>query len=284
MREGALRHTDLSVSGVRSAVIEAGPEGARTAVVFVHGNPGSRLDWEDLVAATGAFARAVAFDMPGFGQADKPPGFDYSVPGYARFIQSGLEQLEIERVHLVVHDTGGWFGQMWAGTHPEAFASIVLFNTPPVSGYRWYLLARVWRTPILGELLQRTVVRPFFDFNVKRGGGRPLPRAFVDRMWRDFDRGTRAAILKLYRATEARTVIPLPVSIFRDMDRPALVVWGHRDPYIPIRFSADHRGSFPSAEFVHLERSGHWPYIDDPERVAASVLPFLRRQTGSPAT
>ncbi|MCA9728094.1 MAG: alpha/beta hydrolase, partial [Candidatus Eisenbacteria bacterium] len=240
------------MDGVRAPLLEAGPEGTPQAVVFFHGNPGACLDWEDLVARVGAFARAVAFDLPGFGQADKPRSFDYSVPGYSRFVEGALSRLGIDRAHLVLHDIGGWHGQLWAATHPDAFASVVLINTPPVVDYRWYLLAKVWRTPIAGELLQAAMNRPFFDLNVKRGRARPLPTPFIDRMWRDFDAGTRHAILKLYRATDVHRIVDAPVSIFHELARPALVIWGRRDPYIPVRFAEAHREIYPGLRYVYL--------------------------------
>jgi pimeloyl-ACP methyl ester carboxylesterase len=273
MREGAVR-----VGGIRSPVIEFGPEQAREAVVFIHGNPDSRVEWEDLLARTGEFARAVAFDMPGFGEADKPATFDYRVEGYARFIGMALEQLGIERVHLVVHDFGGPFGLTWAASAPDAVASFVLFNTPTVSNYRWYLLAKVWRTPGLGELLHLTLTRTFFELNIKRGGGRPLPHEAIDRMWRNYDRGTKRAVLKLYRASPPGKLVPASEEFFARLDRPSLVVWGRRDPYIPMRFAEAQRRAFPHARYVYLERSGHWPFLDDPEGVAEAVIPFLREQ------
>ena len=64
------RNSTITVSGVRSPVIEAGPAGVAEAVLFVHGNPGSSTDWTALVDAVGALARAVALDMPGFGKAE----------------------------------------------------------------------------------------------------------------------------------------------------------------------------------------------------------------------
>src|SRR4029450_5084505 len=66
-----LTETILAVDGVRSPMLQAGPLHAERAVVFVHGNPGSSQDWARLVERTGALARAVAWDHPGFGQADK---------------------------------------------------------------------------------------------------------------------------------------------------------------------------------------------------------------------
>jgi len=82
---------ELTVDGVRSPVTDIGPR-AGEAVVFVHGNPGSRLDWAELGAATSQFARAVALDMPGYGQAAKPADFDYTVAGYARHLAGALDQ------------------------------------------------------------------------------------------------------------------------------------------------------------------------------------------------
>lgn len=277
----AIRRSEVVIDGVRSPVIEAGPADSREAVVFFHGNPGSTFDWEDLVARVGSFARAIAFDLPGFGRADKPRDFDYSVEGHARFVESLFAKLGVERAHVVLHDLGGWHGQLWAGTHPEAFGSVVLINTPPVVNYRWYLLAKVWRTPIAGEFLQAIMNRPFFDLNVKRGRARPLPKPFIDRMWQEFDAGTRYAILKLYRSTDVLRIVKVPIERFREMARPALVVWGRKDPYIPVRFAEAHREIYPGAEYVYLDQSGHWPYIDDPDGVAAPVLSFLRRQVGA---
>jgi pimeloyl-ACP methyl ester carboxylesterase len=279
MQNSTLRRTSLTISGVRSPVIESGPPNSREAVVFCHGNPGSRLDWEDLVSRSGEFVRAVAFDLPGFGEADKPREFDYSVTGYARFFSDAFAQLGIDRVHLVVHDIGGWHGQQWAGSNPDAFRSIVLINTPPIVNYRWYLLAKIWRTPIAGELLQSAMNRPFFDLNIKRGRGRPLPTPFIDRMWRDFDSGTRHAILELYRATDVLRIATLPSETFRRLARPTRVVWGKQDPYIPLRFAEAHREIYPDLDYVYLEKSGHWPFMDDPDGVATPVLEFLRKQT-----
>ena len=59
--------------------------------MFVHGNPGTGADWQDLMSSVGEFARAVAPDMPGFGDADKPKDFDYTVPGYSRHLAGVLD-------------------------------------------------------------------------------------------------------------------------------------------------------------------------------------------------
>jgi pimeloyl-ACP methyl ester carboxylesterase len=88
-----MSETSVSIDGVRSPLLEFGSADASEAVVFVHGNPGSIQDWESLACDVGEFGRAVAMDMPGFGAADKPADFDYSVGGYARHLGRLLTKL-----------------------------------------------------------------------------------------------------------------------------------------------------------------------------------------------
>jgi len=269
---------EIRVDGVRAPVMQAGPSESTEAVVFVHGNPGSHLDWYPLLSEAGGFARAVAFDMPGFGRADKPVTFDYSVPGYARFISGALRGLGIERAHLVLHDFGGAWGLAWAASDPDAFASVVIVNTPTVSGYRWYPLAKVWRTRGAGELLHWTLTKPTFRMLLQRGQPKGLPREAVDRMARDYDRGTQRAVLRLYRASPAAQLVPAPASFFASLGRPARIVWAEQDIYIPREFAEKHREAFPLADIVYLPDSGHFPMLDDPDSTAAAIIPFLREQ------
>jgi len=280
MSPAVLRRRGLQVRGLMSPVIEAGPQQADAAVVFVHGNPGSSEDWAALLAQTGEFARAVAFDMPGFGQADKPADFPYTIDGYAGHLAALLDELGIRRVHLVLHDFGGPWGLAWAAAHPQALASVTLINTGVLPGYRWHYLAQIWRRPLLGEMFQAMATRGAFGLLLKHGNPRGLPREFVDRMYRDYDAGTRRAVLRLYRASGdvagySQQVIaalgPLPI--------PALVIWGRHDPYIPVAFAHRQRLAFPGAAVQVLDGSGHWPMADDPEAVRASLIPFLAAQT-----
>ena len=278
-RDGTVR-----VAGVRSPTLEAGSAGADEAVVFVHGNPGSSRDWQDLLARVGPFARAIALDMPGFGRADKPAAFDYTVAGYARHLGGALDDLGIRRAHLVLHDFGGPWGLAWAAANPDRFASAVLINTGVLLGYRWHAMARLWRTPVVGEVVQAVSTRWGFRRAMERVNPRGLPAAFVDGMYDDYDRATRRAVLRLYRATSnpGQSAERLAAAL-RPLDRPALVVWGAQDPFIPVAQAERQRQTFPRAEVVILPGSGHWPYADDPEGVAAVVVPFLRAVVGSRA-
>ena len=274
-----MSEASVIIDGVRSPLLEFGSPGLDEAVVFVHGNPGSSLDWERLARGVGEFGRAVAMDMPGFGAADKPANFDYSVPGYARFLGRLLAERRVQRAHLVMHNFGGPWGLTWAAANPEAVASVTCINTGVLSGYRWHYLARIWQTPLLGELFMACTTKAGMRLLLRHGNPRGLPAEYFDHVYKTFDRGTRRAVLRLYRNTlnteeEARQL----TEALRPLDLPALVVWGAHDPYIPVEFAERQRQVFPRAEIKILPDSGHWPFADDPGGVAQAVLPFVRRQ------
>jgi pimeloyl-ACP methyl ester carboxylesterase len=282
-RQG-IRSASVTVEGIRSPVIEAGTEGASEAVVFVHGNPGSRTDWQELVEAVGPLARAVAMDMPGFGQADKPRDYSYQVSSYAEFLQGALEELGIRRVHLVVHDFGGPFGLLWGLQHPEQWASLTLIDVGILPGYRWHSMARRWRTPLLGELVQAWIPRWAWRRTMQRSNPKGLPEDFVEKMYDDYDRATRRAVLALYRATPdpAQAASTLGPELAK-LKVPTLVLWGARDQFAGAEYAERQREFFDVKDVVVLPDSGHWPFKDDPAAVERPLLAFLRAQLGLPA-
>lgn len=268
----------IQVAGIGSSLLYGGPQHPREAVVFVHGNPGSSKDWQGLAGALAPHARVLAPDFPGFGAADKPDGFRYSVEGYGDWLAAFLDEQNVARVHLVLHDFGGPWGLYYAMTRPERIASVTLLNTGVLIGYHWHSAARIWRTPLLGELFQAITTREAFHRAIGRGKPRGLPRDFVDGMYQDYDRGTRRAVLKLYRATSDPSGMSKTVAeVLAPRRIPALVLWGEHDPYIGVEHAEGQRAAFPDAQ-VHRLDSGHWPMIDNPDAVAALVVPFVRAQ------
>lgn len=283
MAVAAVRRTRVRAGGTQARVLEAGPERVAEAVVFVHGNPGSCDDWERLAGAVGAIGvRAVALDLPDFGETIAPKGFAHDVPAYATFLGEALGALGVARVHLVIHDFGGPIGLVWAAMHVERVASVTLIDTGILPGYRWHRLARIWRTPVLGELFQAISSPALLRRTIGRAEPRGLPREFLDKL--HYSRRTRRAVLKLYRATDDPGAAGEAFAAFmREQDIPALVIWGEHDAYLPFSYAARQRDAFPSADVHVLAASGHWPYADAPETVERLLVEFVGRVTRAPA-
>src|SRR5690348_7408679 len=92
--DAVLDRSRVPLEGTQPRLIQAGPTDSAEAVVFVHGNIGSADDWAELVAALGrAGRRALAIDLPDFGETIAVPGFEHSVESYAGFLEQALEAL-----------------------------------------------------------------------------------------------------------------------------------------------------------------------------------------------
>jgi pimeloyl-ACP methyl ester carboxylesterase len=279
-----VRRTRETVDGVSTPVMQAGPSNASEAVVFLHGNPGSSRDFDQFVAAVGPFARAVAWDMPGFGHSDKPWGGPYTTAGAARFIGDMLDHLGISRVHFVLHDFGGLWALVWSAEHTNRLASVTLIDSGVLTNYIPHPFAVIWGTPVLGEISIGTTTRQGFDETMQLTNPRPLPDAFVNRMYDDFDRGTRCAVLSYYRdyagsspLTDAPARFAAQQQTFSKLHLPALVIWGEKDAYIPASQAENQKNSFPQAEIHVLANAGHFPYVDEPDLTRSLIVSFLRR-------
>ena len=94
--------------------------------------------------------------------------------------------------------------------------------------------------------------------------------------------GTKHAVLRLYRSTRLADMDAL-VEPLRNRDPETLVVFGATDVYIPVEQAERQRRVFPSARVEILPGVGHWAWLEQPDRVAGFVIPFLRERVGMTA-
>ncbi len=179
------------------------PAGVGNApALYLHGVPNSSDDWLPFLERTGGLAP----DLPGFGRSGKPGSLRYTIEEYEGFLERFLKERELERVSLVMHDWGA-VGLAFAQRHPERIERLVIVNAVPfLPGYRWHRIARIWRTPGLGELAmgmgnRRTLGLLSRETNTTPG---PMPQEWLQSVLDHFDQGTQRAILRLYRSSPRR--------------------------------------------------------------------------------
>jgi len=131
VREAIARHEAagrrFEAAGIESFVRE---EGDGPPVVLIHGVPVSSYIYRRLLPELSARGRrGVAFDLPGLGLAERPEDFDYSWSGLSRWTGAAIDELGIERCHLVVHDIGGPVGFEWAIRNPQRVLSLTALNS-----------------------------------------------------------------------------------------------------------------------------------------------------------
>jgi haloalkane dehalogenase len=145
--EVLLTHRDAGrffrASGVGSFVRD---EGEGDPIVMIHGLPASSFLYRRMlpeIAAKGF--RAIAFDLPGMGLAERPRDFDYTIGSLSEWCVAAVDDLGLDRFHLVVHDAGGPVGFGLAARINSRIKSLTIFDT----------VIEVGRIPFPGELLAR---------------------------------------------------------------------------------------------------------------------------------
>jgi pimeloyl-ACP methyl ester carboxylesterase len=245
------------VAGIDARWLEAG--GA--PILYVHGVPTASFDWLPLLERIGG----VAPDLPGFGHSSKPAEFGYTIQGYDRWLEAFAGHAGLDRFSLVVHDWGA-VGLALAQRFPDRIERLLMFiSVPLLPSFRWHRVARVWRTPIAGELLM--------GFTTRRAFRRSLPPAIADRAWANFDHGTQRAILKLYRASPPEA-LERAGGRLGELRCPALLLWATRGPYIGEEFGPQYAAALGGEARLEPVETGHWSWHERPELVerAATFL------------
>jgi pimeloyl-ACP methyl ester carboxylesterase len=263
--------------GVELAVRD---EGEGQPVLLLHGFPDSSLLWRHQIPAlTGAGMRAIAPDLRGFGESDKPQETEaYVIPNSARDMVALLDALEIDRAHVVGHDFGSVLAWVLAAVAPERVERLVVMSVghPATSSLRtiadremaWYQLLFQFEG-VAEELLTRDDWKLFREWLRDDGD--------VERYIGDLSRpGALTAGLNWYRANLAPR-LELSRSPLPSVAAPTLALWSSGDNYL-----SEHR-MVGSREYVtgswryeRIEGASHWMQLDAPDRINELLLDHLR--------
>jgi haloalkane dehalogenase len=100
--------------------------GSGTALVLLHGNPGSSHVWRKVLPRLGD-GRLLAPDLIGMGRSGKPD-IAYSFADHARYLDAWFDALGLDRVVLIGHDWGGALAFDWAARHPQHVLGIAFLE------------------------------------------------------------------------------------------------------------------------------------------------------------
>jgi haloalkane dehalogenase len=254
-------------------------EGTGESVICLHGVPASSFLYRKVLSELAARGlRGIAFDLPGLGLADRPAVFDYTWTGLGRFCAAAVDALELERFHLVVHDIGGPIGFELAAALPERIASLTILNTLlEVDTFKRPWSMEPFARRGIGELYDlRTLTKPAFRALMRVQGienGSAIPRAEVDAyvdLLRTGDGGR--AFLKIMRGfertPEKRT---LYARVLRDAEYPMRIVWGARDPALPLTIEGEAVRRAAGLDRVHTVPAKHFLQEDQTPAVARHI-------------
>ena len=256
-------------TGITTAVTEQGDPRASPVVLLLHAWAGSRRSFAALLPLLPASVRAVAVDLRGHGDADKPPT-GYDLPALAADVVAVLDALGAARAVLVGASSGGYVAQQVAVSAPDRVAGLVLAGAPhDLRG----------RPPFADELARisdpvdpawvRAFTEGFTDLD-------RLPGWYVDLMVEDALR----LPAPLWMATLDGLTRSHPPTLEGAISCPTLVVSGTRDQLLGREQTAALVDAVPGAEWVEYPATGHLVLEEQPARLAVDIVNFLAALPG----
>lgn len=281
----ALEH--VTIHGHRRAFLRTG---SGPALLLLHGLGCDHSTWNRVVERLATRFTVVAPDLLGHGRSDKPRA-DYSLGGYANGVRDLLTVLGIDKATVVGHSFGGGVAMQFAYQFPERTERLVLVASgglgPEVSP-----AIRAITTPgfhqVMG-LLTAPGVRHVGTAALR--GLATLPTrptrdlAEVADIYESFkDPAARTAIRHVVRAVVdwRGQVVTMADRAYLTQAMPMCVVWGEDDLVIPVSHADRAAELAPAARVEVIERSGHFPHRDHPERFVEILTDFVR--STEPAT
>jgi pimeloyl-ACP methyl ester carboxylesterase len=267
---------DVTARGVRTRVLEAGPEEA-PALLLVHDFLGSHRAWDDLVDDLGRRFHVIAPDLPGFGESEKPnpARYAYGVEAHAEAIADLIAAFGVGRAAVVGHGMGGAIALTLAAVHAELVQRLVLEDALCYAGAgafrsRWPLI------PIAGGILfkqlwGRALFRGYFRDGIY-GPGAAVPAERVDWHYEAFNSpSARESAYAVMRAVlDTRPV----VARIPRVTAPTLVVWGRDDRLYPVAHAARLVRELPHARLEIMD-AGHAPHEEQPAAFTKLLVEFL---------
>lgn len=273
----------INVNGVEIHYVE---EGEGPAVVCVHGWPTDSGLWRAQLPALAERHRAIALDLPGFGQSGKPADVRYTTDFQAHALAGFLDALGLDRVTLVCHDLGGMVALLFAVRHPERVERLVVLDTIPYPDASLMLAVFMLagRLPGVGwALTTRRVFRSLFRLATLQT--RAAAVEVADRYYAPFA-GDAAA-----RTVLRRTLLEPDISELREiaskLDRlrmPTLILWAAKDALLPPAIGRRLHADLPGSQFELVPDANHFLTEDRPDFVAERLVRFLAETPVAPAS
>jgi pimeloyl-ACP methyl ester carboxylesterase len=277
--DGGLRFRTIRTARGRISISEAG---SGPAALMIHGLGATKVSFlPTLTALAPNGHRAIAVDLPGFGDSDKPLLGTYNARFFAQSMTALLDALELDRVDVIGNSMGGRVALELGLSAPERVNRLVLL-APSLA----WLRARPWAPFLRLVAPQLGMIQPAPRWVVEQIVRSVVPGSETEWTAAGIDEFLRSYLTPAGRAAfyAAARNIYLEEPYGRDgfwtrlpsLQPESLFVWGRKDPLVPISFERHVKEALPGARHRELQ-CGHVPQLERPKETHQAILRFLDR-------
>jgi pimeloyl-ACP methyl ester carboxylesterase len=256
--------------------------GEGPVLLLIHGMAGSCENWRDVIEPLARHHTVIAPDLPGHGLSAGGSG-DYSLGNLASGLRDLLLVLGHERATIVGHSLGGGIAMQFSYQFPEMVERLVLVSSGGL-GLEVSPVLRAAALPGADPFIAATAAA---GQKIGSAIGRGLSKvgmksaADVAEVARGYGSLAEPYRRKAFLAT-LRSVIGTRGQRVSAADRfylaeevPVLIVWGARDPIIPVGHGEDAHRALPGSRLEIFDGVGHLPQVEQPARFISVLEDFL---------
>jgi len=274
---------ELSAGTIHYRVYDAS-DGQGETVVFVHGFAVDGRLWEGVaVRLAAAGLRCIVPTWPfGSHTTAMNPDADLAPPAAARLVLEFLDALDLHKVTIVGNDSGGAVTQMAVTTDASRIGRLVLTNCDSFDNFPpgiFKPLGKLAKIPGAGFSLAQVMrfepfIRAPFGFGSLNAERQPIEllRSFLKPLITD--KGVRRDAMKFFGAADTKDTLTAAAKL-RDLDVPALLVWGTEDTLFPMSDAERLQGALTDVQLVKVSGAKAFVPLDRPDDVAEAISSFV---------
>jgi len=246
-------------------------QGEGPPVLLLHSYLGSLNLFDDLANELSKNRTVIRIDLPGHGDSSTPPS-DYRFDAFAGAIAELLQKLNIAgKIALIGHSMGGYIAMAFADRFPERIESLILIHSPIRSADDLSIKSRNREATLLRngkkDLLLQVTIPSNFAPELK-----PETEGLVALIHQTARQVTTDGALRSIEAMNHRCN---SLKTLQNEKYPILIIIGKHDNVYSPETQLEDALSIPRAEVLLLGDSGHMGFMEEPEIVLSSLLPFL---------
>lgn len=248
-------------------------------LLLIHGLGSSRDSWNPIAHALTPYYHVIIPDLPSSGETKVPSDFDYSVPNVTEQLRRFVETAQIPKdLNIAGHSLGGTIAMFYASQYPFDTQSLMLVSSGGLfkTNSTAYL-----KNPIY---LKQLLVSREGDLNyVKKKAmyAAPFVPSMINKAQEQLLISQADSTAKIINQLDELNKLYTTASyakMAKNIEAPTLIVWGQQDQIVNVEVAQELKTMLKRADApVILNRVGHVPILEAPERVIQSYLPFLQR-------
>ena len=267
----------IEVAGVR---VNYRDEGSGPVLLLLHGSFGNLHMFDGMVRELGPGYRVIRYDQPPSGLSG-PVAKNFSLT-CEQFLSSLLDKLGIGKVSVLGTSSGGIIAYRFAAAYPERVNALILSNVPPSApvdnaGARRRLPPTLqWSIGVCMKYSRPFSKTCWQDFLVSNFWRRSLVTEELVTEYYDLNR--RPGVSEFTSMTAIMRNDDEVVRLLAAVKAPTLVIWGTRDPVLPIAMASllTARLTATTARTQLLSDVSHYPPLEAPGTIAAATREFLQ--------